>query len=75
MNDDNNKYWDMFIARVGQRLVQGQKEYGDKSFSREPLELLDEMQQELEDVAGWGIILWIRLEKMRQHIVKMNSSE
>ena len=47
------------------RLVDGEEEYGDRSFSSEPEELLGEIQQELEDVANWSFIMWVRIQALR----------
>ena len=56
---------DRFVQRLRARLVAGAATYGDRSFTRPAAELVDEIQQELEDVAGWGLLLWIRLERLR----------
>ena len=57
---------DRFVTRLRARLVAGAATYGDASFTRPAAELLDEVQQELEDVCGWGLILWLRLERLRE---------
>lgn len=62
------KYEDKFIPFVNAlnaKMKKGFKEYGDKSFSRPPLELIEELQQEAIDMAGWGLILWCRLDDMK----------
>jgi hypothetical protein len=56
---------DRFVQRLRARLVTGAATYGDASFTRPAVELVDEIQQELEDVCGWGLLLWIRLERLR----------
>jgi hypothetical protein len=56
---------DRFVCRLRARLVAGAMKYGDASFRRPAAELVDEVQQELEDVCGWSLILWIRLERLR----------
>lgn len=60
--------WRVFASRVEERLKEGQIEYGDKSFAKDPDALITEIQQELEDIAGWGLILWVRLERVRANI-------
>ena len=47
------------------RLRQGQREYGDRSFSRAPAELVDEIRQELLDVCAWSYILAVRLDLLQ----------
>ena len=56
---------DRFVARLRTRLEAGAATYGDRSFTRPAAELVDEIQQELEDVCGWSLLLWIRLERLR----------
>ena len=59
---------DSFVARLRARLITGAATYGDASFTRPAPELVDEVQQELEDVAGWSLLLWIRLERLKQTV-------
>lgn len=75
MTTELDKLWRIFLSRVEERLKEGQIQYGNKSFTKNPDALLNELQQEVEDIAGWGVILWIRLEAMREQVRKMNSSE
>lgn len=56
---------DRFVHRLRARLVAGADTYGDASFTRPAAELVDEVQQELEDVCGWSLLLWLRLERLR----------
>ena len=55
-----------FFSQVRARLLAGRREYQDRSFSREPRELLDEISQELLDTAAWSFILFERLAAARQ---------
>jgi hypothetical protein len=55
-----------FAAAVRARLEQGRAAYGDRSFSADPDELLAELQQEALDLAGWGHVLYRRMEAMRE---------
>ena len=59
---------DRFVARLRARLVAGAATYGDASFTRPAAELVEEVQQELEDVCGWSLLLWIRLERQRARV-------
>jgi hypothetical protein len=67
--DEYAEYW----RRVTRRVKKGQAEYGDASFLSSPVELLDELQQEVEDIAGWGYILWRRLERAKQLLLRDHS--
>ena len=60
--------WIDFGAAMRQRLEQGRKTYGDRSFQRPPAELLAEIQEELLDIAGWGFIAWTRLEELKNSL-------
>ena len=57
--------FDDFVARVRARLELGRVAYGDRSFDRPEDELLGELQQEALDLAGWGWVLWTRIERLR----------
>jgi hypothetical protein len=56
---------DEFIRALTQRLDAGAQAYGDCSFSRSPDALLVELEQEALDLAGWGYILWSRIQRAR----------
>ncbi|MEI9940513.1 MAG: hypothetical protein WDO69_25135 [Pseudomonadota bacterium] len=58
--------FDSFVGEVRARLEAGRAAYGDRSFTRPPAELLGELQQEALDLAGWGFVLWCRLESLRK---------
>ncbi|MBK8977644.1 MAG: hypothetical protein IPM29_17175 [Planctomycetes bacterium] len=61
-----------FVARLRARLVVGAATYGDSSFQRAAPELVDEVQQELEDVCGWALILWVRLERLHRRVTQIH---
>ena len=58
--------FDGFVSAVRARLEAGRTEYGDRSFSKPPAEIIGELQQEALDLAGWGFILYCRLAAMRE---------
>lgn len=57
---------DQFMAKVRTRLVNGARVYGDVSLKLPTPRLIDEIQQELEDVSGWSVLLWAKLERLRK---------
>src|SRR5689334_8529527 len=57
--------WPAFAQRVRARLEAGRAAYGDASFRAAPDTLLGELSQEALDLAGWGFVLWKRIESMR----------
>lgn len=59
-------HWDQFSEELQNKLQRGFEEYGDQSFSLPPGQLLAEIQGECLDIAGWGMILWVRLEEIKR---------
>ena len=57
--------WERFASKVHARLVQGERVFDNRSLDKPHLDLIEEIQQELEDIAGWGVLLWIRLERVK----------
>lgn len=64
-----------YQRRVRARIKAGAQEYGDTSFLSSPLALIEEIQQEIEDIAGWGYIMWVRLERMKRLASKLETKE
>jgi hypothetical protein len=54
-----------FFRQLVDRLEVGRIAYGDRSFELPPAALIAELQLEALDLAGWGYILWERLERMK----------
>ena len=68
LSDAAEPHVNRFVENVSRRYQVGKRDYGDSSFNR-PLEsLITEIQEELEDVAGWSAIQWSRLEVLKQKI-------
>jgi hypothetical protein len=63
-----------FVDKVLYRLKEGQREYGNKSFSMEPDVLLTEIEEEILDICGWAYILHTRMEKLRDAVVAANAA-
>jgi len=55
-----------FVKLLDQKMLKGFYSYGDKSFSRDPKELMNEIQAEIIDIAGWGMVLWQRIEDLKK---------
>ena len=58
--------FDAFVSAVASRLCVGEREYGNRSFARPPLELVGEIEEELFDVCAWSFILWRRIRALRE---------
>ena len=56
---------DCFHANVRRRFQAAKPVYGDASFEVPIDRVIAEIQEELEDVAGWSAIMWARLEGMK----------
>ena len=62
------KWWPEFEAALKDKLERGFRQYGDGSFSRPPEHILDELGAEALDLAGWGLILWVRCQKLNEKL-------
>lgn len=60
---ESNALLSLFVSRVASRLQRGAATYGDSSFDKPLATTADEILQELEDVAGWAAIAWVRIKK------------
>jgi hypothetical protein len=58
--------WPIFIEAVFGRMDKGRVDYGDASFERPVTDIIEELQQECLDQAGWGFIGWWRLELQKR---------
>lgn len=55
-----------FLDRVLERMKLGAREYGDQSFDKPFDELLVELEQEALDLAGWGFVVWEKIQRVRE---------
>jgi hypothetical protein len=60
-----------YASRVLLRLEEGARTYGDKSFEHSSSRLVDEIEQELLDVLGWGYVLWTRMRTLRAQLERI----
>lgn len=60
----------LFEAKAYKRLLAGAKEYGDQSFSMDPLLLINEVEEELLDIVVWTFITLERLDGCRKAIAR-----
>jgi hypothetical protein len=51
-----------FVAMLRRRWKAGAREYGDASFFRPAPETVEQVLDEIADVAGWSFILWVQLK-------------
>lgn len=70
-SDAGEQDLEAFIENIRERYQKGKRVYGDASFDRPVVELITEIQQELEDVAGWSAIVWSQLEGLRRKLERI----
>jgi hypothetical protein len=59
-----------FASAVHERLLKGEEHCDADELDADPLLLLSEIEVEIKDLAGWGFILWTRLERVRAALVE-----
>ena len=55
-----------FLRDLGEKLKRGQDTYGSSSFQKSDNELLTELQEEAVDLAGWGYVLYAKIEGLKR---------
>ena len=60
-----------FISKLHSRMNIGHEEYGDESFDRPLLALINEIEEELLDICGWGMITYSRIHDIKGKITTM----
>lgn len=63
-----------FTAALHGRVSRGRDTYGDSSFHRPFADVLEEIEEELLDVAGWGFVLWCRVRALRERLADVEVS-
>ena len=62
---------DEFLGMVRHRLEVGERTYRDNSTDKPLTVLIEEVQAELEDVAGWASLAWARLQYIYNDLVRI----
>lgn len=57
-----------FTERIKARLEMGRATYGDASFELPPAALVEEIRQEVLDVAGWAFVMYCRLQALEDRV-------
>jgi len=63
-----NKIWPDFETALKSKLRGGYQEYGDTSFKMHGTDILDELEEECLDLAGWGLILFAKIREMKRRM-------
>ena len=56
---------DRFVGQLRARLEAGARAYGNTSFERPIAEVIGEAMEEAEDICGWAFLAWVRLDRLR----------
>ena len=64
MKSKTKEDWEIFSNLVLKRLEKGEEEYGDRSFDQDTMVTLGELRDEALDLAGWGFILFQRIQSL-----------
>ena len=60
-----------FVELLRGRLRTGAEQYGNSSFERPLMDVIGEIEQELLDTSGWSLVVWTRLQRLRERVVKL----
>lgn len=66
-------HFEEFASRVRQRLESGKRVYGDASFEKPLVVLIEEIRQEVLDQAGWAFIAYERLTELEKKILMLEA--
>lgn len=73
ISDEAISTFDAFTAQVRSRLDRGRQDYGDSSFDRPLGDVLRELSEEALDIAGWGFIVWARIERLKRTLDRIET--
>ena len=59
-----------FLAQLELKVQRGADEYGDASFQLPLATVISEWEAEALDIAGWGFVLWVRMQRLRDAMAK-----
>lgn len=65
------KLFDEFCGRIRRRLEMGKRVYGDSSFERPLVSLVEEIRQEALDQAGWAFLAYARLAELERKVAAL----
>jgi len=71
MTDEQTAHLEQYLSTVWKRLEQGERDYGDRSFSADPQFLVAQIRQELSDISGWSAILDYRLARLAESLDRL----
>jgi len=68
MSDEQRAEQEIYFGELRSRLKVGAECYGEKSFDKTDGRLLQEIQEEILDIAGWSYILWAKIERLKKAV-------
>ena len=63
-----------FLQKLEQKVEAGALAYGDRSFNLPADHLATELEAELIDICGWGFVLWVRMQRLRDSLANLEES-
>jgi hypothetical protein len=63
-----------FISKMMKRIGMGQKKYGDAWTEMPISQLIEEVEAELLDIPNYCLFLYIRLQKLKAQLSRLDSS-
>lgn len=64
-----------YCSKIASRLRAGADTYGDESFGKGYLQLLEEIESEILDISGWSFVLWVRLQDIKRKLSELHNLE
>lgn len=64
--------FDEYCRAIRHRLDAGKRVYGDSSFDRPLISLIEEIRQEVLDQAGWAFIAYSKLAELEEQMYRLN---
>jgi hypothetical protein len=61
-------FFQRFVDAVAERLDQGERIYNGSAVTRPLAELVHELEEEAEDLAGWSFWIWMRAARLRREL-------
>lgn len=75
MNAAQNEIRERYLRLLDERWDRGGVENGERSWSAPIGRLLDELEQEAADLAGWGLFVFAALDRLRRRASMLENAE
>jgi hypothetical protein len=65
--------FEKFVALLEKKLDVGAQQYGDASFSKHGVKIIDDVMEELMDVCGWSFVLYVKVNRLKERLANWES--